>query len=221
MFWVYQLMTDDESDNYSRKAISCLQNMDESHLCTIPRVCSPRCWGIFLHRTSEGWPFHKYDLASNDKKQRSDRKKTFELHILCPSIGAHIIWFLKDQYLRLANGSCNTETRDLAQDQSTSLPPSCITRGRGGVGTFYGGSTSVGVTHFMGWHISEEWHIPRGLTLVLTWLMAGKGAASMGGGKTMALLLVKPLELQKGTVLLERGNALLKNSTKLRLQNNT
>ena len=59
-----------------------------------------------------------------------------------------------------------------------------------------------GGTFHGGWHISGGggswgWHIPGRLTLVLTWLMAGRGVASIGGPpKPKVLLLAKPLELQ-------------------------
>ena len=52
------------------------------------------------------------------------------------------------------------------------------------------------------WPISEGWHFswgvayPWGLTLVLTWLMAGRGHPWGGPPKPNVLLLAKPLELQ-------------------------
>ncbi len=66
-------------------------------------------------------------------------------------------------------------------------------------GTFHGGLVHHGeLACQWGWHNMEGGSIsPGGLTLVLTWLMAGRGVASMGGGgKAKVSLLPKPLELQ-------------------------
>ncbi len=68
----------------------------------------------------------------------------------------------------------------------------CIGMFSGRVACSVGGGSSVGAGTSVGvGMLSGEWHIPGGLTLVLTWLMASRGQA-----KPKVLLLEKPLELQ-------------------------